>query len=217
MNGIAPAALALTADGRTLFLWRINAVTEINTATGAVDGLIPTAWYPSSLALSPGGNYLAIGTLFGVGAGENRPGKRSVFAERGSAHILELPDTAQLANYTTAVSANNRLPLRGAVVPASPAAVTPVPVPSRSGEPSRIQHAILIVKENRTYDQAPGDMKKGNGDPSLVMYGEEVTPNQHRLADQYVLLDNFYATGAVSADGHQWLTQANATAYVMWS
>jgi hypothetical protein len=79
-----------------------------------------------------------------------------------------------------------------------------------------IEHAVFIIKENRTYDQVLGDMKKGNGDPSLVMFGEDVTPNHHRLSEQFVLLDNFYATGGNSADGHQWVTQANENAYAMW-
>ena len=94
--------------------------------------------------------------------------------------------------------------------------VQPVPIPVRAGEPSLIEHVVYIIKENRTYDQVFGDMKKGNGDPSLVMFGEDVTPNHHRLADQFVLLDNFYATGGNSGDGHQWLTQANETAYCLW-
>jgi Phosphoesterase family len=92
----------------------------------------------------------------------------------------------------------------------------PVPVPERAGEPSTIEHIVYIVKENRTYDQVMGDLGKGNGDPSLVMFGEEVTPNQHKLARDYVTLDNFYAAGGNSADGHQWLTQANETEYCLW-
>jgi Phosphoesterase family len=86
----------------------------------------------------------------------------------------------------------------------------------RAGEASLIQHVVFIIKENRTYDQVFGDVARGNGDPSLVMFGEPVTRNLHRLANQFVLLDNFYATGGNSADGHQWLTQANETAYALW-
>ncbi len=88
-------------------------------------------------------------------------------------------------------------------------------IPERAGEPSPISHIVFIIKENRTYDQVFGDISRGNGDKSLVMFGEAVTPNQHRLAEQFVLLDNFYATGGNSADGHQWLTQANETAYAL--
>jgi YVTN family beta-propeller protein len=220
MNGIAPTSLAISADGTKLFIGcaGINAVAQISTTTGAIEGLIPTAWYPSSLALSPNNKYLAVGTLFGVGAGsQSERGKRSVFAERGSVHVIELPDSAQLANYSTAVSENNHLPLAGFSQPAAQrAAASALPIPVRAGDSSLIEHVVLVVKENRTYDQVLGDLKKGNGDPSLVMFGEDVTPNHHRLADQFVLLDNFYATGEVSADGHQWLTQANETEYTMW-
>ena len=90
------------------------------------------------------------------------------------------------------------------------------PIPERSGEASPIEHVVYIVKENRTYDQVFGDLAKGNGDPSLVMFGRDVTPNHHRLSEQFVTLDNFYATGGNSADGHQWVTQANETAYCLW-
>ena len=219
VHGVAPTALALSLDGRRLFVacGGINAVAQIDPATGVIEGLIPAAWYPSSLALSPDGKYLAIGTLFGVGAGARKErDKRSVFAERGSVHIVELPDADQLASFTTAVSQNNHLALPGTTVAAASESRAPLPVPARSGDPSLIEHVVLIIKENRTYDQVLGDMKKGNSDPSLVMFGEDVTPNHHRLADQFVLLDNFYATGGVSGDGHQWLTQANETAYAMW-
>lgn len=94
--------------------------------------------------------------------------------------------------------------------------VKPQPIPERSGEASLIEHVVYIVKENRTYDQVLGDLAKGNGDPSLVMFGQDVTPNHHRLSEQFVTLDNFYATGGNSADGHQWATQANETAYCLW-
>jgi hypothetical protein len=89
-------------------------------------------------------------------------------------------------------------------------------VPVRAGDPTPIEHVVYIIKENRTYDQVFGDIGKGASDPSLVMYGQKVTPNQHRLARDFVLLDNFYATGGNSGDGHQWLTQANETDYCMW-
>ena len=91
-----------------------------------------------------------------------------------------------------------------------------MPVPRRAGDPSLIEHVVYIIKENRTYDQLFGDLRRGNGDPSLVMFGEDVTPNHRKLATEFVLLDNFYATGGNSGDGHQWVTQANETAYALW-
>src|SRR4030095_3874716 len=140
---------------------------------------------------------------------------------RGTVNVLPVPDRAQLASYTTAVAENNKLTLDAAARPAeasrtTAAAAKPMAIPQRAGEPSLIEHVVYIIKENRTYDQVLGDMKKGNGDPSLVMFGDEVTPNQHRLADQFVLLDNLYASGGNSGDGHQWVTQANETSYALW-
>ena len=108
---------------------------------------------------------------------------------------------------------NNRIPVP-ATRPSGSAA--PAAILSRAGEPSLLEHVVYIIKENRTYDQVFGDTTKGNGDPALVMFGAEVAPNHRRLADQFVLLDNFYATGGNSGDGHQWVTQANETAYAMW-
>ena len=90
----------------------------------------------------------------------------------------------------------------------------PRPVPERVGEPSVFKHVVYIIKENRTYDQVLGDMKEGNGDPSLCIFGERITPNQHKLAREFVLLDNTYCSGILSADGHQWADTAIATDYM---
>ncbi|HUQ92380.1 MAG TPA: alkaline phosphatase family protein [Bryobacteraceae bacterium] len=218
--GVAPTALALTPDGSRLLIacGGINAVAVMATHSGKIEGLIPTAWYPSSLSISKDGKHAAIGALLGVGSGwRDAPSKRFVHAYRGAVSVIEMPDAAQLASFSTAVAENNHLSL-GPTQPAPRADPSrpPSAVPARAGEPSLIDTVVFIIKENRTYDQVLGDMKKGNGDPSLVMFGEDVTPNHHRLADQYVLLDNFYATGGNSADGHQWVTQANENAYAMW-
>jgi YVTN family beta-propeller protein len=217
LPGIAPTALALTRDGSRLLvaLGGLNAVAVIDPALGRLIGLIPTGWYPNALAVSHDGKYLAVSTLLGPGSGwRDEPKKRFVHSNRGSVAVLPLPDAAQLASYTTAVAENNHIPLEA---PRSPArAAKAKAVPARSGDPSLIEHVVYILKENRTYDQVLGDLKKGNGDPSLVMFGEDVTPNQHRLAEQFVALDNFYASGGNSANGHQWATQANEVAYTLW-
>jgi DNA-binding beta-propeller fold protein YncE len=229
--GLAPTAAALTPDGKTLFvaLGGINAVAmydvSVGTAAGArLLGLIPTGWYPNSLDVSDDASTLAVGTLLGVGSGQGEtsghPNARGgyVHANRGSVNVITIPTVAQLTAYTTSVAQNNRLtltkdaardlaPRRNAVARA---------VPDRPGEPSPIQHVVYIIKENRTYDQVLGDMGKGASDPSLVMYGRDVTPNTHALAEQFVLLDHFFASGGNSADGHQWLTQANETEYPYW-
>jgi YVTN family beta-propeller protein len=220
-RGVAPTALALTSDGATLFVacGGINAVAMVRTSDGTTLGLIPTGWYPNGLSLSADNRLLAVSTLLGVGSGwRDEFWKRFVHSYRGSVNVLPVPDAAQLASYTTAVAENNRLPLTPtpSATTAAAAKAKPAAIPSRAGEPSLIEHVVYIVKENRTYDQVFGDMKKGNGDPALVMFGEDVTPNHHRLADQFVLLDNFYASGGNSGDGHQWITQANESPYAMW-
>src|SRR5690606_3095655 len=89
-----------------------------------------------------------------------------------------------------------------------------VPVPTKPGERSVFKHVMYIIKENRTYDQVLGDMPQGNGDPSLCQFGREVTPNHHALAEEFVLLDNFYCNGVLSADGHQWTDEGYVTDYL---
>ncbi len=220
--GIAPTALALAPGGKRLYVacGGINAVVLLETATGRIEGMIPTAWYPNALALSPDGKRLAVTSLLGPGSGwRDEPRKRFVHSYRGTVNIVDIPDAAQLASYTTVVAENNRLRLAGSMAPAAPRPdpnAKPAAVPARAGEPSLVEHVVFIIKENRTYDQVFGDLPQGNGDPSLVMFGRDVTPNQHKLAEQFVIFDNFYATGGNSADGHQWLTQANEVAYCLW-
>jgi DNA-binding beta-propeller fold protein YncE len=219
-RGFAPTALALSADGRTLFAacGGLNAVAVIKTKDMTVAGYIPTGWYPNALSLSPDGKLLAVSTLLGPGSSwREEPRKRFVHSYRGSVAVVPVPDDAQLASYTTAVWENNHLAKIAPLTPAkSRTKPAPAAIPERAGDPSLIEYVVYVIKENRTYDQVFGDMSKGNGDPSLVMFGEDVTPNQHRLADQFTLLDNFYATGGNSGDGHQWVTQANETSYALW-
>ncbi len=228
--GLSPTALALTPDGRDLFvaLGGVNAVAvydaSVTKADPKLNGLIPTAWYPASLDVSADGKFLAVGALFGVGSGTGRVGTprmtgRYVFAERGSVNVVEIPTQSQLVAWTTAVAQNNRLTLSGEPS-RNPTVVRinaqPMAVPERPGEPSLIRHVVFIVKENRTFDQVFGDFDRGDRDSSLVLYGHDVTPNQHALARQFVTIDHFFASGGNSADGHQWLTQANETEYPMW-
>ncbi len=229
--GLAPTAVALTPDGRTLFvaLGGINAVAQFDVSGGTaasarLRGLIPTGWYPTSLDISADGTTLAVGTLLGVGSGQGEtsghPGATGgyVHANRGSVNVIALPGAAQLTAYTTSVAQNNRLTLTGDaardIAPRRNLAARAVP--DRPGEPSAIQHVVFIVRENRTYDQVLGDLGKGASDPALTMYGRDVTPNAHALSEQFVTLDHFFASGGNSADGHQWLTQANETEYPYW-
>ena len=226
--GLTPTALALSPDGNSLFatLGSVNAVAvfDVRGAAGSAPlrGLIPTGWYPSSVDVSRDGLTIAVGTLFGVGAGTGRTSGmdgRYVFAERGSLNVIAMPGDAELSAYTTGVAENNRLHLANG--PAAPsiaprAGIAAQPVPERPGEPSPIQHVVYIIRENRTYDQVLGDIGKGASDSSLTMYGRDITPNAHALSEQFVLLDHFFASGGNSADGHNWLTQGIETAYPMW-
>jgi DNA-binding beta-propeller fold protein YncE len=215
--GVAPTSVAVTPDHKTLYIacGGVNAIVAVELASGGIQGFIPTAWYPNAVTVSPDGKSIAVSSLLGVGPGwRDAPNKKYVHADRGSIAVIPIPDKYQLANYTAAVLVNNRGPHRGGEMVNGTR--PPAPVPIIAGDPSPIEHVLLIVKENRSYDQLFGDIEKGNGDPSLVMFGKDVTPNQHKLAEEFVLLDNFYATGGNSADGHQWITQANETDYALW-
>jgi YVTN family beta-propeller protein len=243
--GVAPEAVAVSSDGRRLYVacGGINAVAVIRVGEGAhaasrILGLIPSGWYPDHVALSSDGAYLAVSTLLGVGSGwktapiyefskamglelQTGPTRRYVHSYRGTVQVIPVPDDSQLPAYTTAVAENNRMRWRGPGERATPAAGTlsaaaPLPVPVHAGEPSPIQHIVYVIKENRSYDQILGDIGEGNGDPTLHAYGDEVVPNTRALARQFVLLDNFYANGGNSADGHQWVTQASETDYTLW-
>lgn len=224
--GLAPTAVALSPDARTLYvaLGGINAVAvvDVSVSPAKIRGLIPCGWYPASVDASGDGRTIAVGTLLGVGSGVGRIGGKTAgnpLVVRGSVNVIDVPSDAQLAAYTTAVAQNNRLSLTSG--PAAPsiaprANVAARVVPERPGEPSLIKNVVFIIRENRTYDQVLGDIGKGASDTSLVMYGRDVTPNAHALSERFVLLDHFFATGGNSADGHQWLTQANETDYPMW-
>jgi DNA-binding beta-propeller fold protein YncE len=220
LRGVSPTALAVAPDGNTLYvgLGGFNAVAVVTVPGGIIRGLIPTAWYPNQLVLNREGTKLAIATLLGQGSGwQGDTKRRYVHAYRGTVAVVDIPDPAHLASYTTAVAENNHIARARAQLASNDAnATTPLPVPSRAGDPSLIEHVAYIIKENRTYDQLFGDLEKGNGDPSLVMFGADVTPNHRKLASDFVLLDNFYATGGNSGDGHQWVTQANETSYALW-
>src|SRR4029077_9633689 len=125
-----------------------------------------------------------------------------------------IPDVDELKRFTQAVLVNNRETEAISALAPPRANAGPRPIPERHGEPSVFKHVLYIIKENRTYDQVFGDVARGEGDPSLCIYGEEVTPNHHKLASEFVLLDNFYCSGTLSADGHQWTDEAYVTDYI---
>ena len=219
-GGSYPQGLAQSADGKRLFVAEgsADAVAVFNRGDARRRGktpqraayFIPTEWYPTSVAVH--GDELFVATGKGIGTGPNsallphpadtrhqHPYIASLI--HGSiAHINLAQADKQRKQLTQEVLRNNRMEGRTGEFA------------FKSGS-NPIRHVIYILKENRTYDQIFGDMKEGNGDPSLVIYGEAITPNQHALARQFGLLDNFYDSGEVSGNGHPWSTSAINTDY----
>jgi YVTN family beta-propeller protein len=232
--GSGSNALALSPDGRTLYVANGTnnciAVVALGTsaldpgplradagATSKVKGLVPTGWYPGAILVAGEGKKLIVANIKGHGSlSQPRPvaqGKKTR-DYLGSVSFIDVPDSGKLARLTEKVNHNNRLAysLSGLDKPRTSAAA--IAVPQRHGEPSIFKHVFYIIKENRTYDQVFGDIKEGNGDPNLVMFGENVTPNHHALAREFTLLDNFYCSGVLSADGHSWVNEAYVTDYL---
>ena len=230
-EGSTPDALAVTPDGKTLFVANADnncvAVIDIAKPTqSAVKGFIPTGWYPTSVAVAPDGKTLFVGVGKGNQSQANPapPHTEGQIAPlgkwkypyigtlmAGALSIVPVPNDAQLAAHTAKVYRN--CPYSDKLLSGTPY-VEKTAIPTRVGDRSPIEYVIYIIKENRTYDQLFGDVKKGNGDPSLVMFGENVTPNHHKLAEEFVLLDNLYCNGQVSRDGHPWSTMAYNTDYI---
>ncbi|MDQ3814708.1 MAG: SMP-30/gluconolactonase/LRE family protein [Armatimonadota bacterium] len=232
--GATPNAIALSPDGKTLYVANAdnNAVAVVDVSLPGrshVRGFIPTGWYPTAVCVAPDGQRLFIGSGKGLGTHPN-PAKvpqPNQVAPTGFEYIgrmlhgvvstVPIPDEARLAAYTKQVYDNT--PYNDALIerPARAPQQGANAIPSRVGDASPLKYILYIIKENRTYDQVMGDFKdrdgksRGNGDPNLTLFGEDVTPNQHELARQYVLLDNTYCNGEVSADGHPWSTAAYVT------
>jgi DNA-binding beta-propeller fold protein YncE len=184
-----------------------------------VAGLVPTAWYPTALALAPDGQTLYVANGKGLGAGPNPRGPNPEDPKgvppdqyvgsmmEGTVSIVPVPDDVTLARYTGQVRANDEFDRR-------PGTGTSPVIPAPGGHRSPIRHVIYVIKENRSYDQMLGSLGRGNGDPALDLFGEDSAPNQRALARQFVTLDNFYADADVSADGWNWSTAATANTYV---
>ncbi|MCC6492740.1 MAG: bifunctional YncE family protein/alkaline phosphatase family protein [Pirellulales bacterium] len=185
-------------------------------------GLIPVGWYPGALALDAARLNLIAANIKGLAKSPERPPSAespdavgfNSHQYFGSLSIVPIPAEADLAAASAVVDANLRRPrIAEALLPARNDQ-PPRAIPQRIGEPSLIKHVVYIIKENRTYDQVLGDMPQGNGDPSLCVFGERTTPNHHQIARDFVLLDNAYCAGILSADGHQWSTSAYSTDYM---
>jgi YVTN family beta-propeller protein len=231
-EGSTPNALALDRVNGLLFVANADnnnvGVVHVGRGKSEVLGFIPSGWYPSSLALVPKQQRLYIGNSKGSGSYSNVRGPTSPLSsdkgedgngsikslQRGSVEIVNIANLSKdLKALTRKVFENtpyNDSQLAQAKEPANSNA-GPSIIPSAVGAGSPIKHILYIIKENRTYDQVFGDMVRGNGDARLAIFGRNVTPNQHALADQYVLLDNLYCDGEVSEDGHSWSDAAYAT------
>lgn len=223
--GDAPNALALDNAGSSLFVANgmDNAVAVVKLGSKAsvagkgaskLKGFIPTEAYPSGLALT-NNNLLCVTNLEGEGSRvQVKNDAYNSHHEEASVSIIPLPDKNQLKDFTTRVE-NANLLFRSKLAQQLPRqGITEKPVPERIGEPSVFKHVIYIIKENRSYDQVLGDMNEGNGMKSLCIFGEVVTPNQHQLAKDFSLLDNYMASGKSSAEGHQWTDAAMTSDYV---
>ena len=229
--GSTPNALALDSAGTTLYvangLDNAIAVVSLNApkTAGRVRGYIPTQAYPAGLIRL--GNNLYVSNLEATGAralnpvdqggqGRNpRTGESAYNAHRqlATVSIIPVPTTTQLPAYTERVRQLS-LQFRLALAARLPRpGIKPRPLPERIGEPSVFRHVVYIIKENRTYDQVLGDMPEGRGMASLCVFGDSITPNQHRLAREFLLLDNYHASGKSSAEGHHWVDAGMVTDY----
>jgi YVTN family beta-propeller protein len=226
LPGATPLGMGLSPDEKRLYvaLADLDSVAVVDLESSDLLGLIPVGWYPTAVYCTgpklivavgkgqrpvnpntiesyiknnPGPGKDPRGNLEGVDTGPNIR-----FNERGLVTTLPVPDKAALARETADAVARNRF-----------REIEPIARATAKFNPG-IEHVIYIVKENRTYDQFFGDLPQGNGDPSLLLYGDNVVPNQRALAKRFVLLDNFYANAEMSADGWSWSTAGIASEFV---
>jgi len=238
-EGSTPDALVVSPDGETLYVANADnnciAVIDIEVQNkSAIKGFVPTGWYPTAVNITPDGKNLLVGVGKGNqskanpiidnppktdGETESRRGIPYTYIGAtlsGSLTLVPIPDETKLKEYTAMVYRN--CPYSDSQLTTAPHSV-PTAIPTTVGAPSPIKYVIYIIKENRTYDQVFGDLaegpnKKGKGDPALCMFPRKVTPNHHKLAEEFVLLDNLYCNGQVSRDGHPWSTMAYHTDYI---
>jgi len=235
--GSTSNGLALAADEKTLYIANADnnclALFDISQpGFSKSKGFIPTGWYPTNVKVIGNKIFITNGKGFSSqanpygpnpirkreeviyqGGDKNKPIDVQYIGGlfKGTMTIVQTPDPKQLATYSQLVYQNTPFNKEKESVSKGESGN---PVPMKVGDPSPIKYVFYIIKENRTYDQVLGDIKEGNGDPSLVLFGEKVTPNLHKLAKEFVLLDNFYCEGEVSADGHSWSMGAYATDFL---
>jgi hypothetical protein len=218
--GATPTGLALSPNEKFLYatLGDMNAVAVIDVPGKELEGYIPAGWYPTSLLVAPDGKRLLVANAKGtkvlhpnpVASASVDPKKQQQNPNNlleGNVIGVAIPAKDELKSLTEQVMENNRL---------TPQFVNDQnPLKDIGLQAGKIKHVIYIVKENRTYDQVLGDLKQGLGDPRYCIFGRQITPNLHALAERFVLLDNFYDSGEVSGDGWTWSTQAMANEYTI--
>ena len=234
--GSTTNGVALTEDDKTLYIANADnnclAVFDVSVPGKSVSkGFIPVGWYPTCVKVIGKKIFVANGKGFTSMANPKGPNpsikKQKVVQHKGNVNtvkeqfigelfmgtmsVINIPNEKQLAQYSQQVYQNTPYTKDKEL---SSKVEEGNPIPKKIGDASPIKHVFYIIKENRTYDQVLGDMKEGNGDTSLVLFGEKITPNQHKLAREFVLLDNFFVDGEVSADGHSWSTGAYATDFL---
>ena len=224
-EGATPNALALDAKRGLLYVANADnndvAVIDVRKAGRSdVKGFVPTGWYPSAVAVAENAGALYIAAGKGEAAypdphGPHAPGGQKESIKTLQVSTLERLPLATLAKrlpgLTRQAVANS--PYRDELLTQARAPAEPSVIPAKVGAGSPIQHVIYIIRENRTYDQVLGDLGRGDGDPSLTLFGRKVTPNAHAISEQFVTLDNLYADGEVSVDGHSWSNAAYASDY----
>lgn len=222
--GASPNALVFHPDGEHLYVangtQNAIAVMEFDPedkGESLLKGLIPVGWFPGAIAFDKNRGELCVANIKGLPIDAKKRGDTSGFNSHnyhGTVSLVPLPNNEQLAVLSELAAKNMR---RESI------AATKLPprenqparaIPERIGEASLIEHVVYVIKENRTYDQVLGDIKQGNGNAELCTFGQEITPNQHAMVQQFVLLDNTYCCGILSADGHQWSTTAFSTDYL---
>ncbi len=222
--GASPNALVFAPDGKTLYVANGSqnaiAVVRFDPADreSALSGLIPVGWFPAALVHDVARKQLIVANVKGMASKTKKADTGAdgfnTHQYNGTVSLVPLPGRRTLAKLSETVSRNlRREAIQASRLPPR-AGVKPRPVPERIGEPSVFKHVIYVIKENRTYDQVLGDDARGNGRPDLCLFGEKITPNLHKIAREFVLLDNTYCAGILSADGHQWSTTAFSTDYM---
>ncbi len=229
-HGSTPNSLALSPDGKVLAIANADNNNVVLFDISDFDhahalGFIPAGWYPTNVRFTPDGKYLLVANGKGLTPHANRHGPQpgvptaNAIPEyiarlfTGTVSVIPVPDPIEMTRLNKAAYACSPLRASGAT-PESAERAPGHPIPTTTRETSPIKYCIYIVKENRTYDQVLGDLPQGNGDPSLCLFPRATTPNHHALAEQFVLLDNFYVESEVSADGHEWSMAAYATDFV---